>query len=515
MRQAIEEKFILDVLQNYISYKVAYKLAQADEEMTPDEVDKSKGRRALNRWVRIHPYNIGQKVQIIVEHFREHVAWRLNGTAKAMVVTNSREEVIRYKLEIDRYIQEKRYPIGTLVAFSGDIEIKELADLAYNERNMNPGLKGRDIKEALDTPDYQILLVANKYQTGFDQPKLVAMYVDKRLSGVATVQTLSRLNRTCQGKDWTCVVDFENDPEAILADFRQYYRSATLPEGTDPNLIYSLESKLDAQGIYLGSELDAFAEFYWNPKKGQTHSQLQKLLQPAAQRFKVRYWEALEAETKEQKDALELYVKDLSSYCKLYEFITQIYDYGDDLALEKRYAFFREIAPILYGIIRDGKEAETIDLSDVRLTHYSTKQQTISPLSLTGYDAAEFPPAYGEVGSGASRDPERVKLLELIEELNDLFGGDCSDTDLVNYAYGVRDKLMENALIRTQAKNNTKKQFDESDDLHEAILSAVEDQNAVNGDLARRVMNDARVRDEFIRIIRDITFEKIRKDESA
>ena len=331
--------------------------------------------------------------------------------------------------------------------------------------------------------------------------------MDKKLSGVATVQTLSRLNRTYPGKDWTVVLDFVNDPEEVLAGFLKYYTSASLPEVTDPNLIYALQVKLDSQDIYLDSEINAFATFWWNPKKGQTHFQLQRLLQPSSQRFKVQYRDAFQTEDKTAKDALELFVKDLASFCKLFEFLCQIFDYSGDSELEKRYAFFKEIYPILSGIIREGRSIEDIDLSDVRLSHHSIRQRDPYQMVLGGGTVAEFPPSFGELGSGTARDPERVRLLELIEQLNLLFEGELSDTDLVNYAYGVRDKLMENGTLRSQARANTKQQFDESDELRDAILTAVEEQNEVNSDLARQVLNDSRVRDAFMQIIRDLAYE--------
>jgi type I restriction enzyme R subunit len=516
MRQAIEEKFILDPLQNYLSYKVAWRLAQDGAEHADDEVLKNKAQKALNRWVRLHAHNIAQKVKVIVEHFREHVSWRLNGDAKAMVVTSSREEVIRYKHAIDAYIQENRYQIGTLVAFSGDIEVKDIADLPFNEHNMNPDTRRMDIKDALDTRDYQLLLVANKYQTGFDQPKLVAMYVDKQLSGVATVQTLSRLNRTYPGKDWTVVLDFVNAPEDILADFQQFYRSASLPQGTDPDLLYKLETKLDSAGIYLDSEVDAFAAWYWEPTRAKkNHFQLQTYLQPPVQRLRDRYVRALDHEDRLARDAMEIFVKDIGSFCRLFEFITQIFDYGDDLGLEKRYAYFKELLPIMLGVIRDGRNSDAIDLTGIRLSHYAIRPLDAMKLTLAPDSGAELPPAYEDVGSGASHDPERVKLLELIEQLNLIFEGELSDSDLVNYAYAVRDKLLENDILRTQAKNNAKKQFDESDELAEAILDAVDEQSKVNAALARQVMGDEKKRDEFMKIIRDLAYRSFQEARQA
>ncbi len=200
------------------------------------------------RWVKLHPTNIAQKVQIIVEHFRENVEHLLDGHAKAMVVTDSRKAAVRYKKAIDTYIAKQGYSeVTTLVAFSGDVEDPETGPGPCNERTMNPGLKGRDLRTAFATDDYRVMLVANKFQTGFDQPLLCAMYVDKQLSGVTAVQTLSRLNRRLPsaGKNTTFVLDFVNDPDEILAAFKPYYGESTLATGTDLNLIHDLQAKLN------------------------------------------------------------------------------------------------------------------------------------------------------------------------------------------------------------------------------------------------------------------------------
>ena len=202
MRQAIEEGFILDVLKNYTNYKVAYNLAMKMKD-GDQEVESKRAKVKLNQWVRLHDYNISQKVQVIIEHFKIHVMNLLNGQAKAMVVTSSRKEAVRYKLAFDNYITTQGYQkIHAMVAFSGEVEFTDkdpnsetVLDNKYTEMNMNPRLKGRDMRKAFDTDDYQVMIVANKFQTGFDQPKLCAMYVDKKLAGVECVQTLSRLNR--------------------------------------------------------------------------------------------------------------------------------------------------------------------------------------------------------------------------------------------------------------------------------------------------------------------------------
>jgi type I restriction enzyme R subunit len=197
MRQAIEEEFILDVLKNYTSYKLAFKLAHEGKEYDQKEVERSAAMKGIMGWVRLHPYNISQKVQVVVEHFREFVAPLLDGKAKAMVVVSSRLEAVKWKLAIDKFILDQGYKIGTLVAFSGEINDKDSGPDAFTEtsKTLNPNLKGRDIREAFKRDEYQILLVANKFQTGFDQPLLCGMYVDKRLDGIQAVQTLSRLNR--------------------------------------------------------------------------------------------------------------------------------------------------------------------------------------------------------------------------------------------------------------------------------------------------------------------------------
>jgi type I restriction enzyme R subunit len=253
MRQAIEEGFILDVLKNYTPYKLAFKLAHNGKELDEKEVERGEALKGIMRWVRLHPYNIAQKVQVVVEHFRENVAPLLNGEAKAMVVVASRLEAVRWQLAIDKYVKDQGYKIATLVAFSGEINDSQSGPDPFTETSkvLNPNLRGRDIRGAFNTDEYQILLVANKFQTGFDQPLLCGMYVDKRLAGIAAVQTLSRLNRAHDGKDTTYVVDFVNDPEEILAAFQTYYATAELADVTDPNLVFDLRMKLDDPAVPL------------------------------------------------------------------------------------------------------------------------------------------------------------------------------------------------------------------------------------------------------------------------
>ncbi|MCJ9728959.1 type I restriction endonuclease subunit R [Bradyrhizobium sp. PRIMUS42] len=225
MRQAIEEGFILDVLKNYTPYRLAFRLANNGKEWDDKEVERDAALKGIMRWVRLHPYNISQKVQIVVEHFRETVAPLLEGRAKAMVVLGSRLEAVRWQLAIEKYIKSRGYKIGTLVAFSGEVDDSQSGSDPFTETSkvLNPGLNGRDIRDAFKGDEFQILLVANKFQTGFDQPLLCGMYVDRRLAGIQAVQTLSQLNRAYPGKDTTYVLDFVNSSEEVLAAFKTYY----------------------------------------------------------------------------------------------------------------------------------------------------------------------------------------------------------------------------------------------------------------------------------------------------
>ena len=269
MRQAIEEGFILDVLKNYVTYKAFYKLtSEADDKWVPHK----KAQVALARYAKLHPHNISQKVVVIVEHFRAHVAAKLKGRAKAMVVTDSRVAAVRYKLAMDHYLKDRGYTdMKTLVAFSGRVADLDSGPEEFTESNMNPELHGLDPAQGFEGDDYRVLLVANKYQTGFDQPLLCAMYVDKRLSGVLAVQTLSRLNRTYPGKEEPFVLDFVNRPEEILESFQPYYRAAQLEDVTDPNIVHELQIKLDAAQVYLVSEIEGFAQAFFDPKRRQAN----------------------------------------------------------------------------------------------------------------------------------------------------------------------------------------------------------------------------------------------------
>ena len=487
MRQAIEEGYILDVLKNYTSYKVAYKLAQKVAS-ADSEVDSKKAKVKLNQWVRLHDYNIAQKVMVVVEHFREHIMGLLGGKAKAMVVTGSRKEAVRYKLEFDKYVQKKGYSkLAAMVAFSGEVtfgasdpNIEGLLGEAFTETRMNPDLKGRDMREAFDSDAFHLMIVAQKFQTGFDQPKLCAMYVDKKLGGLDCVQTLSRLNRTYPGKEETYILDFFNDPEDVLAAFQAYYETANLLDVSDPNLIWDLFEKLRGTGIFRWTEVLQFSEVFYT--KSKSNAAIRNVCEPAVQRWQSRYTQAqadftkhkdlfdrakkagdavlianAETEMKESKrelDGLGIFKADLVSLTRYYEFMSQIVDY-DSTDLENLSLYARHLAPLLRETAPDD---DPIDLSSVELSHYrlsKIKQQDLLLLK----ESNEGLYVAGDVGTGKPRNKEEVWLSQIITRLNELFiTDDLTDQDLISYAYTIRDKVSENKRVMNQIANNSPEQ---------------------------------------------------------
>ena len=466
MRQAIEEGFILDVLQNYTSYSMAFRLAQDGQSVSDEAVERSAAKKKLMGWVKLHPHNIAQKVQIIVEHFLKFVAPLLDGKAKAMVVVGSRKEAVRWKLAIDAYIRDKGYPLGTLVAFSGEVNDSDSGPEPFSERstNLNPGLKG-DIREAFKGDEFQILLVANKFQTGFDQPLLCGMYVDRRLSGIQAVQTLSRLNRCHPGKTTTYVVDFANEPTDILAAFKAYYETAELAEATDPQLIFNLKAKLDSQNHYDEFEIERVVKVLLDPNAKQ--SQLIGALEPIAQRLMNAYKQARQARHQDELDALTLFRSDLGTYVRFYTFLCQIFDYGNT-ALEKRALVFKRLLPLL----EFEREIATVDLSKVVLTHHHLRNKGERNLDLVQGDPEKL--AGLNPGGGAVQDKDKALLSEIIAKLNDLFTGDLSEGDQVTYVCSVvRGKLLESGTLQQQASANSKEQFGSSPDLGTALMDAI------------------------------------------
>jgi type I restriction enzyme, R subunit len=504
MRQAIEEGFILDVLQNYTPYRLAFRLANNGKEWDDREVERDAAMKGIMRWVRLHPYNISQKVQIVVEHFHESVASLLEGRAKAMVVLGSRVEAVRWQLAIEKYIKSRDYKIGTLVAFSGEINDSGSGPDAFTETSkaLNPGLNGRDIRDAFKAEEFQILLVANKFQTGFDQPLLCGMYVDRRLAGIQAVQTLSRLNRAYPGKDTTYVLDFVNSSEEVLAAFKTYYDTAELEGVTDPNLVYDLRAKLDASGHYDEFEVDRVVAVEMNPKakQGDLIAPLEPVVDRLLKRFKQAQEKLLTARAKKDDKAAEeangeinaliLFKADMGAFQRMYSFLSQIFDYGNT-AIEKRFMFYRRLIPLL----EFGRERDGIDLSKVKLTHHSLKDQGKRQLPLGDGEVPRLPPL-SEAGSGSLHEKEKARLEEIIAKVNDLFEGDLTDDDQLVYVNNViKGKLLESQELVLQASNNTKAQFANSPTLSKEIMNAVMDALAAHAIMSKQAIDSERVRE--------------------
>lgn len=504
MRQAIEEGFILDVLKNYTSYKLAFRLAHNGQEYDEKQVERSAAMKGIMQWVRLHPYNIAQKVQIVVEHYRENVQPLLDGKAKAMVVVASRKEAVRWQKAIRAYIEKRNYPLGVLVAFSGEIDDPESypAPVTEASKELNPGLNGRDIRDAFAEPEYHLLLVANKFQTGFDQPLLCGMYVDKMLGGIQAVQTLSRLNRAHPGKDTTYILDFVNEAGDILKAFKTYYETAELEATTDPHHVYDLRAKLDAAGYYDDFEVDRVARVEFDPKG--TQAQLQAAIAPVTDRLLKRYKAAQQdkAAAEAQHDekaaqaardtlnALVLFKNDMGAFVRLYAFLSQIFDYGNT-DIEKRFLFYKRLIPLL----EFGRERDTVDLSKVTLTHHSLRNTGRQPLNLGHGEAPKLPPM-DAVGSGAVQEKEKAFLDEIIQKVNGLFDGELTDDDQLVYVNGVlKGKLLENELLVQQAASNSKEQFANSPDLTDALMRAIIDAFDAHTTMSKQALDSPRVRD--------------------
>ncbi|KES13745.1 Type I site-specific restriction-modification system, R subunit or related helicase [Snodgrassella alvi SCGC AB-598-P14] len=532
MRQAIEEGFILDVLRNYTSYKVAYKLARkiADNDY---QVDGKKAKIKLNQWVRLQEHNIAQKTKVVIEHFKDNIMDLLAGQAKAMLITSSRKEAVRYKLAFDRYIQEKGYAnIQAIVAFSGEVCFTEndpdsagLLGEKFTETNMNPSLKGRDMRKAFDTDDYQVMLVANKFQTGFDQPKLCAMYVDKKLGGVDCVQTLSRLNRTYPGKKetGTFIIDFCNDPQEIKKAFLPYYQTAELIDVSDPDIIFDLFEKLKAAGIFQWTEVEQFCQAFFD--KNKSSAAISNICKPAIDRWQNRYSNAVETykkalefyehvknttddviidnaqtslnEAKKEKDRLEIFKKDLGSFSRFYEFMSQLVNY-EDIRLEKLNLYARYLRPLL----KETPFIEEIDLSNVQMTHYRLARLKQQDIKLKAEEAkdSKLPPTTG-IGTGSPKDQNKVLLSEIIARFNSLFSGDqLTENDTVSYFTNITNKLEDNPIIINQLKNNTK-QHVMLGDFPKELINAMFASGKTNNDITMTCLKDPKKMKELQELI--------------
>jgi type I restriction enzyme R subunit len=432
MRQAIEEGFILDVLQNYMTYRAYYELEKAIED--DPELSGRRGQRRVARYANLHPTAIGQKVEIIVEHYRRHVMAMLNGQAKAMIVTGSRDHALRYYFGVRDYIQAQGYTdLKALVAFSGEL-INE--GETYTEAGINgfsetelPGRFDGFRPDGTPYPDqFQILIVAEKYQTGFDQPKLCAMYVDRKLAGLQAVQTLSRLNRTRNDKDQTCILDFQNTVEEIQEAFRPYFEVTALEANSDPNLVYDLEGRLFKFGYLDKEEIERFAKtFYKGALTAGDRAQLEGLVKQSVGRF----------EADDDEGRQEEFRQLLRSFMRFYSFVAQIMTLADT-GLEKLYAYGAWLARLL----PNREVPAEIEITDdmLRLHAFKVEQKEQGKASLQPGDGVPLQPI-SEFGAKPYTEDEKKELSEIVKAFNDRHGTDFSEADIVRFEQVNREIL--------------------------------------------------------------------------
>lgn len=438
MRQAIEEGFILDVLQNYTTYRQYYKIAKKIE--GDPEYDKAKGARAVSRFESLHPHNIAQKTAIIIEHFRDITKKKIDGKAKAMVVTASRLHAVRYLFEFRRYIQEHNYTdLDVLVAFSGSLEDEgqEWTEEKINKTKGGEVIKENQLKKYFHD-EFDMLIVAEKYQTGFDEPLLHTMFVDKKLNSVKAVQTLSRLNRTTRGKEDTFVLDFANTQEEIQRAFQPFYEATVLEDETDPNLIYTLKRQLDDFHIYQEREVEEFAKKFYQ-KTIPTLSILSPILKPAIERY-----EALEDKQKDEFKSL------IHRFNRSYSFITQICRMFDK-DMQKLYVFTKYLTKLL-----PKNNSEKINLEDALLLEYYKLQKTAEGNITLEKTEGVVPGIKSGAGSG-SKEKEKGSLSEILDKFNKKFGTTFTEQDKV--LAQLKADMMKNEQMANSAKSGDKTAF--------------------------------------------------------
>lgn len=496
MKQAIEEGFILDVLKNYTTYKTYFKLSKEIEE--DPKVNKKKASRAIGRFMSLHPHNLSQKTEVMVEHFRQIASKKIGGKAKAMVVSSSRLHAVRYKEEFDKYIHEKGYTdIKTIVAFSGKV-IHEYASEGVTEVELN-GFTEKMLPKKFASDEYQLLLVADKYQTGFDQPLLHTMYVDKKLSGVKAVQTLSRLNRMSAGKEDTFVLDFANDNEDILNSFQPYYELTSIKENSDPNHLYDLKGEIEKANVIWESEINNFCNVFFKSAKSLSVSEQAKLnayVDPAVERFKQLPAENTKDDVLGNEVTQENFKNTLQVFNRTYSFLTQIMPFSD-VELEKLFTYTR----FLYKKLPRTSEKDKFKLGDeVSLEYYRLQKISENNIVMENQGVYELEGG-GEAGIRMSKE-EETALSEIINVLNKKFGTEFSTADKL-YFDQIYEELILDENLGLQAKSNTMENFKYGfeDKFMDTTISRMEQ----NQDIFTKMMNDK----EFGNIVKDYMLKKV------
>ena len=432
MRQSIGEGFTIDVLKNYTTYKRFFNLHKTIKE---DKIlPESRVKSMLVNWVDIQPHTISEKTKMILDYFVNHTSKKISGKGRGMVVTRSRLHCVKYKLEFDKLMKEMGLPYSSLVGFSGTVHDKD-TNQDYTESSMN-GFSDRFTEDNLKHPEYRILIVNNKYQTGFDEPLLHTMFVDKKLSGLQCVQTLSRLNRTKRGKTDTFVMDFVNEPDMIQDSFQPYYQGTILLEGTDPNKLYTIEQEIKKYNLFTDSTVDSFVETFYDESIPLEH--LQGILD-----FIVEDWKELKEEQREQ------FRSNIQSFIRLYGYITQIITFKD-IGLEKLYIFIRFLNKKLPK--RD-REKLTDIVSSVNLEYFRIEQKSEGQIYLNKMDGELTP--LSDNGSKGVEDEPMDYLSNIIQILNESYGSEFTDEDKVNVEKLIDGLSQNEELKQVYSNDNT------------------------------------------------------------
>ena len=486
MRQAIDERFILDVLENYTNYATYFHLLKTvrDDPRFP----KSRTISQLRRYVDLHEHTIAQKSALMIEHFWEHTRHKIPneqgvGQAKAMVVTRSRRHAVRYKLAFDKYLKQHGYEAKTLVAFSGEIEE---GGKTYTEAGMN-GFGESQTAATFKRPEYRFMVVAEKFQTGFDQPFLHTMYIDKTLTGVAAVQTPSRLNRIHRGKTDTMVLDFVNESEHVREAFQPYYEATLLSHGSDPNKLYDLQDALSEFGIYTAEEVAQVAELFL--RQGEKAAKLQPLLGQVVTRF--RYI----ADPERRED----FKQKLRDYIRVYAFLSQIIPF-QAADLERLYLFAR----LLSRMLPPERERKPLSIADkIDLESYRIQQVASGRIKLENADGWLAP--LSDLESAELTEGEQAELSKIVTELNERFGTDFGEGDRVFFAE-LKTRLVEHESLQESAKINTRANVQL---LHDALFSAVlQTMIESNFEMFKRINDN----EEFAAAVRAKIFEQVYED---
>lgn len=494
MKQAIEEGFILDVLQNYVTYETMYKV---DKEITDDpQMRSSAAKRQIARFAELHETNAEQRIEIIIEHFRQKVMNMLDGKAKAMVITNSRQAAVKYRQKLEEYVTRQGYTdIHALVAFSGKVKFPD-DDTEYSEPAMN-SMPEKNLPAAFDSDNYNVLLVADKYQTGFDQPKLCVMYVMKKLNGVNAVQTLSRLNRICPPYDkQVFVLDFVNSYDDMKQAFAPFYTTTFLVSDTTPHYIYTLKEEIATANLIDPDDVDnAFDIIFKKRSRGITSKEQAKLINCFG-RVKKRFEQL---DKKEQKRFLIR----LRHFKRFYEFLMQLV-VMDDHDLYKDYVF----ADYLLNYLKMGDTGEGFDLKGkVRISNFLQKQtgEHVGG-KIVSKPAVKIPIA----DSFDLPEVKKKKLSQIIAEINLRMGKDYDEDVAVKSVFQIKDIMMKSDVIRKTAMNNTEKDFELSffDNLDAALIKGMEQ----NRDFFTMLLKNKDVKQQVLGIFVDEIYKSIRKD---